>query len=129
MEKWFRSDVSISLSKIRRAIQTQKEIQIRRILWAIFAETIRLTSNDRTSTYKLHARPASEIVNRNASPIAIFENLLEQSAQDVINFKSSLSQAGFVIDDRYTRKIKLLLGNTSETLLAQQDKEPVTSIC
>jgi hypothetical protein len=123
MEKWFKPDVSISLSKIRRAIQIQKEIQIRRILWAIFAETVRLTSNDRTSTYKLHARPASEIVGRNVSPIAVFENLLEQSAQDVINFKSSLSRAGFVIDDRYTRKIKLLLGNTSETLLAQQDKE------
>lgn len=116
MGKWFKPDVSISLSKIRRAITTQEDIRIRRILWAIFAETIRLTSNDRTSTYKLHARPASEIEERNISPVTVFENLLEQSATDVISFKSSLSQSGCIVEDRYSRRTELFLGSTSETL-------------
>ena len=116
MGKWFKPDVSISLSKIRRAITTQEDIRIRRILWAIFAETIRLTSNDRTSTYKLHARPASEIEERTISPVTIFESLLELSATDVISFKSSLSQAGRIVEDRYTRRTELILGSTSETL-------------
>jgi hypothetical protein len=121
MEKWFRPDVSISLSKIRRAIIIQEDIRIRRILWAIFAETIRLTSNDRTSTYKLHSRPTSEIEERSISPIAVFENLLRQSAQDVISFKNSLSQAGRIIDNRYTRTTELFLGSTSESLPTPQD--------
>lgn len=116
MGKWFRPDVSIALSKIRRAIMTQDDIRIRRILWVILAETVRLTSNDRTTTYKLHARPPKEIQNRQLSPIKIFEDLANQSAEDIINFKHSLSQAGFIRDDQYTGKIELTLGNTADTV-------------
>lgn len=121
MKKWFKPDVSISLSKVRRAIAGQEDIQIRRILWAIFAETIRLTSNDRTSTYKLHARPATEIEQRTVSPVAVFENLLEQTAQDVISFKSALSQSSRIKENRYTRTTELFLGSTKEILPAPPD--------
>lgn len=124
MEKWFRPDVSIALSKIRRAIIVQEDITIRRILWAIFAETIRLTSNDRTTTYKLHARPADEIENRCISPVEIFEDLIKQSAKDVLRYKHTLSQSGYIRDDKYTGITKLTLGNTIETMPSPQNIEP-----
>ena len=114
--KWFKSDVSIALSKIRRAIQHEEEIRIRRLLWVILAETIRLTSNDRTTTYKLHARPIEEIEYRCLSPIDIFEVLAAQSADDMIKFKHSLSQAGYIRGNHYINSIKLALGSTTDTM-------------
>jgi len=116
MEKWFRSDVSVELSKIRRAIIRQRDLRIRRILWAILAETIRQTSNDRTTTYKLHARPLDEIQTRFLSPLQVFDNLAKQSTEDVIRFKHSLVQAGFVKGNRYTAQIELSLGNTTQIM-------------
>jgi len=121
MEKWFRLDVSIALSKIRRAIMNEEDIRIRRILWVIFAETIRVTSNDRTSTYKLHARHIDEIENRCVSPIDIFDDLASQSSEDIIQFKNLLSQAGFICDNKYTGLIQLSLGNTTNTMPTPHD--------
>lgn len=59
--KWFRPVASRDLSRLRRAIQLIPDIQARRFLWVCLAETVRRTSNSRTSTYKLHIRPPSEI--------------------------------------------------------------------
>lgn len=67
-EKWFLDSSSVVLSKIRRSIQSISIPEVRKILWVVFAETIRQTSNSRTSTYKLHIRktenyiPASQII-------------------------------------------------------------------
>jgi adenine-specific DNA methylase len=60
-EKWFQHEVAVELSRLRRAIRDCRDLWVRRFLWVTLAETVRLTSNDRTSTYKLHARPADEI--------------------------------------------------------------------
>jgi hypothetical protein len=51
-DKWFIKKVSIELSKIVRAIRKEPRLAIRRFYWINLAETIRLTSNDRTSTFK-----------------------------------------------------------------------------
>ncbi len=72
IDKWFKKDIQIELSKIRRAIKKQKNIFSRRFFWVVFAETIRLTSNDRTSTYKLHVRSIEDIESRKVSPIDEF---------------------------------------------------------
>lgn len=55
-EKWFLNENAIVLSKLRRAIQSVESQNIRKVLWVVFAETIRQCSNSRTSTYKLHIR-------------------------------------------------------------------------
>ena len=121
MEKWFQSDVSIELSKIRRAIIRQSDVQIRRILWVILAETIRQTSNDRTSTYKLHARPLEQIQTRLLSPIQIFDSLAQQSAVDVIKFKHLLVQAGLILNNRYKGQTELRIGNTTQIMLSPRN--------
>ena len=71
-DKWFSHDVSLALSKIRRAIIQEKSKRARRFFWLAMAETIRNTSNSRTTTFKLHIRAADDIASRKVDPIAYF---------------------------------------------------------
>src|SRR5580704_10920637 len=48
LNKWFKNDVGVELSKIVRAIRKETNLSIRRFYWVILAETVRITSNDRT---------------------------------------------------------------------------------
>ena len=59
-DKWFSPAVSVQLSRIRRAIRKECDLWCRRFFWVALAETVRLTSNSRTSTFKLHIRSAEE---------------------------------------------------------------------
>src|SRR5690606_11844111 len=65
IDKWFKLKTQQELSKIVRGIRKEKNIHIRRLFWVMLAETVRVTSNDRTSTFKLHIRPENEIKSRN----------------------------------------------------------------
>jgi hypothetical protein len=64
LEKWFTPEVILGLSRIRRAILARRSQKVRRFWWVALAETVRLSSNSRTSTVKLHKRPDSEISTR-----------------------------------------------------------------
>jgi hypothetical protein len=70
-DKWFSRDAIIALCRIRRAICAEPCIHSRRLLWLALAETIRITSNARTSTFKLHIRPESELAKLQ-SPFDVF---------------------------------------------------------
>ncbi len=59
--KWFTDSVAIALSRIQRAIRAERALWARRFLWVALAETVRLTSNSRTSTFKLHMRSKEEL--------------------------------------------------------------------
>ena len=78
-EKWFRLDVAVELSRLRSAIQAEQRISTRRFLWVALAETVRLVSNSRTSTVKLHARPACEIEEREIDVPALFGRIFERN--------------------------------------------------
>jgi hypothetical protein len=54
IDKWFRKDIQVELSKLRRAIINLQSVITRRFFWIVLSEIIRLSSNDRTTTYKLH---------------------------------------------------------------------------
>jgi len=75
-DKWFTQKASIALSRIRTEIISEADEWARAIFWTVMAETIRQTSNSRTSTYKLHIRPESEILSL-PDPIKIFISRLE----------------------------------------------------
>lgn len=94
LAKWFRAEVSVELSRLRRAIRRQPDLWVRRFLWVTLAETVRLTSNDRTSTYKLHVRPAAEVAERTPSPIATFEEIGRVSAESFSEFRAELGRRG-----------------------------------
>jgi len=111
-EKWFQADVSLELSRLRRAIRKCDDLWVRRFLWVTLAETVRLTSNDRTSTYKLHARPASEIDKRTLSPIAVFRDLARENAASFSNFRRRLNETKQLKSGKYVAETDVRVGDT-----------------
>jgi hypothetical protein len=94
-EKWFRHDVAIALSQLRRAIRAEGR-QHRRFLWVCLAETVRLTSNSRTSTVKLHTRPIEEIVKRAIDPLQVFSKVFERNLERFGEQRDELRDAGLL---------------------------------
>jgi len=119
--KWFRSDVGIALSKLRRAIQFEDNLYHRRIFWLTLAETIRLTSNDRTSTYKLHARPVKESLDRKLDAIGFFREQIIRNIDDLQAFHSELAAAGHTENETYKSTINIELLNSTESILTPPD--------
>ncbi|CAG0999499.1 hypothetical protein PLCT2_02981 [Planctomycetaceae bacterium] len=64
-DKWFSDESAIELSRLRRAICSLREPNARKVMWVVFSETVRVCSNSRTSTYKLHVRPEADRVPAN----------------------------------------------------------------
>ncbi|WP_154665050.1 hypothetical protein [Leisingera daeponensis] len=75
LSKWFAIETSRELSRIRRSILDVEDQGARKVFWAVFAETIRLCSNSRTSTYKLHARKDDALVSWTKVQSIFRENL------------------------------------------------------
>ncbi|MBI9008625.1 MAG: modification methylase [Tenericutes bacterium] len=69
IEKWYRQDVIKTLSKIRAAINLEKDNLDRKFFWVIFSNLVRKFSNTRSSTYKLHMKPSDKIDNINSEKI------------------------------------------------------------
>lgn len=113
-EKWFQPEVAIELSRLRRAIRKCEGVWVRRFLWVTLAETVRLTSNDRTSTYKLHARPAEDIAKRALSPIAVFGDLARENASSFSNFRRRLAEAKQIKSSKYMGEVEIRVGDTRE---------------
>lgn len=103
--KWFKDDAAMVLSRIRRAICAEPIKGVRKILWTVFAETIRLCSNSRTSTYKLHIRPHDEYVSAGRLR-DIFESNLNNAIRRINEYR--------LVARRYpTRrpKVKIICGD------------------
>ncbi len=103
-DKWFRSDVSIALSKIRRAIIAECDLWFRRFLWVALAETVRLSSNSRTSTYKLHTRTSENIIARELNPIGHFKEILKHNITNMGLQRQLLEANGIMAPFVKTRK-------------------------
>jgi DNA modification methylase len=112
LSKWFKLEVAIELSKIVRAIRKEERKAIRRFYWVILAETIRLTSNDRTSTFKLHARPLEEIEERDQSPIEYFKIHFENCLQDIEQFAELLMESNQLSQGAYVGEVRLSLADS-----------------
>lgn len=111
-DKWFQSQVAIELTRLQRAIRREEDLWTRRFFWAILAETVRLTGNDRTSTYKLHARPAEEIAKRDVSPLGMFTVLINRNVADLNAHIRTLEQAGQLHDGQYVGDVRVDLTDT-----------------
>lgn len=105
-DKWFRLDVQIVLSKIRRAIRTEPATWCRRFFWLTLAETIRLTSNSRTSTYKLHIREAENIA-RDLCPLSTFKEILEGNVEKLSEAAGLLKERQLTTAGRYAGRITI----------------------
>lgn len=111
-EKWFQRDVLISLSRIRRAILSENSMWARRFFWICLADTVRLTSNSRTSTFKLHIRPEDEIKNRKVDAIATFKKAVTRNLQHMRDAAECLANEGYLNRGHYSMPVEITLGDT-----------------
>ncbi len=109
LKKWFKDDVARELSKIVRAIRNEDTLAIRRFYWVILAETVRLSSNDRTSTFKLHARHKDDIAKRDISPIELFKKHFENCLDDINDHSQLLLTSNKLSKGSYIGDITLNL--------------------
>ena len=114
--KWFKESIAIELSKIVRAIRKEPRLAIRRFYWINLAEVVRLTSNDRTSTFKLHTRTQAEIESRNLSPINEFKAHLLQSLEDLERYRKLLLASGQLSKGAYRGQLVFKLLDSCQTI-------------
>ncbi len=112
--KWFRRDAAVELSRIRRAIRRDTSKWSRRFFWLALAETVRLSSNSRTSTFKLHIRTAEEVRSRNISPVEVFERILRDNYNKLSMIKSLLNKEGALSKSHFTGSIEIKLADSAK---------------
>lgn len=122
-EKWFSEKSSIQLSKIRRAIMDIRPIWLRRFFWLSFAETVRLSSNTRTSTFKLHIRPKEEIDRRaEMNNIARFRKITSRNIESMEGEKTLLKEKEYMSKCRYNKSVDIGLEDSSKKIVLRWDK-------
>ena len=120
MTKWFEPHVLIGLARLRRAILNRPYGRTRRFWWVVLAEVIRLASNSRTSTVKLHKRPEIEIANR-PDPVARFKEVALQSIDLVAAQEVELLARGHLDGARYTRELEIAVADACEHRIEPAD--------
>jgi hypothetical protein len=108
---WFTDDVALGLTALRRGIRKEPRIATRRFLWLCLAETIRLTSNSRTSTVKLHRRTKEQIASR-PDPRLVFRRVAIANIARLTTAAAELSQIGVLSRGWYQGDVTLRLGDT-----------------
>ena len=108
--KWFTKSTLICLSKIKRSIKLENELWARKFFWIVLAETIRLTSNSRTSTFKLHIRTDEDISYRkdNINVIDVFINVLNNNIIEYTNLYTKLEEKNYLYNGRFTKDIQIV---------------------
>jgi len=91
-DKWFRRDVALDLSRLRRAICAEADRDVRQVLWVALAETIRLVGNSRTSTVKLHAYSPGDIAKRILDARVTFQRVLAEHIDQLRDQAAVLSE-------------------------------------
>jgi len=109
--KWFKHDVQVALSKVRRAIRKEDALWARRFFWIALAETARTTGNSRTSTFKLHTRTQEDIEGRDCDPIDMFKKLLARNLQHYKDQANLLSASGQLVRGHYQRDVAICLAD------------------
>ena len=114
LAKWFMKRVAVELSRLRRAIRRENNQWCRRVLWVALAETVRLASNSRTSTFKLHTRGADDLATRSIQAIAIFRQLLSTIVVQLQHEATALRNTGHLTRGGcYRGDISLSLGDSA----------------
>lgn len=113
-DRWFQPHVSVELSRLVRAIRRQPEAW-RALAWVTLAETVRLTSNARTTTFKLHRRTEADLQVKRPDPIKVFATLLERNIAQAAGHVAALQDAGRLdSNNRLLHSVEIILGDTRD---------------
>jgi len=108
-KKWFTISALIWLSKIYRSIHKEADIWARKFFWVVFAETIRLTSNSRTSTFKLHIRTQEDITARKKQIhiLKLFNKILDHNLGEYTQLSLKLQEHEWLTRGRYKKSVQI----------------------
>jgi len=127
IDKWFRSDVLRNLAKIRNSIKKENCLWVRRFFWIALGETVRNTSNSRTSTFKLHTRTVEEINNRDVNPLFFFSKILDRNFELYKNEGEYLEKNNYIKNGLYNKNIDVLIEDTRKLSLKNECDLIITS--
>ena len=122
VRKWFEPGVIEGLSGLRQAIHNIGSPPIRRFLWVVLAETVRVTSNSRLSTVKLHIKPAQDRISADA--VETFERIAQRNLELLSAEAEVLRKAGLMRRGRPTSQVKVILGDITTTNLRGDTRTP-----
>jgi hypothetical protein len=112
--KWFAQGVAADLSNLADAIEETDPLWCRRFLWIALAETVRIVSNSRTSTVKLHIRPESELQRRDEQDVQeVFFNIAEDNLARFSEYRIELASRGRLVGHRYSGTVSISVGDSS----------------
>lgn len=114
INKWFTDRAIADLSRIRAGIIAEENIEYRRFFWATFCEVVRIVSNSRDCTYKLHIKEQRDIDAYDIDAIELFETTLQYNICKYNEFYSELKKRGHLKRDglSYKRRVKIVLGDS-----------------
>ncbi len=112
--KWFRDAVAADLSRLRRAIRKQNDLHVRRFLWVALAETVRLSSNSRLSTVKLHIRSLKDRRSRRIDVMATFSRVAAANLKELETFAGGLQAKRLLVDGSYGGSVAVSFGDTAK---------------
>jgi hypothetical protein len=116
MAKWFGRSTAIRLSRLHRAISKEADEDNRRFLWVCFAETVRLTSRMRNTSYKLHMLSPTSLAERQVDVEATWKRITARNLERLGALRQELLAAGNLDGDSYAGRILLRHGDTSAGL-------------
>ena len=118
--KWFGAAALHDLGATAAAVRGVEDLDERRFMWVALAETVRLCSNSRTSTYKLHVRPAEELPRVPSVP-ETFDGILTRNIAELRRFRAELEAKGRLEDGRYGPSIEIRFGDTRKSVESGRD--------
>jgi hypothetical protein len=80
-EKWFHPSVGLGLTRLRSAIKQIDPLEVRQYFWVCLAETVRLVSNSRISTFKLHAYAPAVLAARIPDAERVFRQVFQANLE------------------------------------------------
>lgn len=124
IDKWFGHAAQVALSRIRRGVRGESSTWARRFFWVAVAETARLCSNSRTSTFKLHVRTKADLAAREVDTEAIFARALRENLVRFASLGEALRQRGLLKRGHYSRTVNLRAGDARAPWGFGQEEEP-----
>lgn len=108
--RWYTPSIAQALIRLQAAVRSISDKATRKFLWVALAETARRTSHASPTSFKLHRRVRAGIERTCA--ISMFEATGLRNAATLAEQREYLEERGFLSNGRYTRTIRVRLGDT-----------------
>ena len=122
VRKWFEPEVIEDLGRLRQAIESVDLLAARRFLWVAMAETVRVTSNSRLSTVKLHVKAVQDRVPADA--IAVFARVVKRNIELLEAETGALREAGRLHRGWPSSRPTIVLGDAATIDLREVRERP-----